>query len=236
MFAKLSDVAYVAQEPLRGEVRAVVLIFHGLNAVSVMNRTPIEELELAAGGALCVYPYFGPWSWMNGRSRTLVDAIVERVYAEYGLSDSIPLILRGGSMGGHAALTYALYAKRVPAAVECNCPVTDPRFHATERPDLPRTFLHAYGLDGRDIEAVFAENSPVEQVAKMPRVPYLIIHGTADLAVNKQAHSDVFVAKLRQAGHEVEYVQVPEMGHCAFNDYAAFRRYQDFVLDAMRNR
>lgn len=230
MFNKLSDVAFVGGDYVVGPVRAVVLTFHGLGCTWERHLPDPDELELAAHGALCVFPYYGPWSWMNANSRRLVDEIVERAYAEYSLSADVPLIIRGGSMGGHAALNYARYSRRPPAAVACNYPVTDPEFHATERSDLPRTFLLAYGMDGRPIEEVFNENSPLKQAAAMPRIPYLIVHGTQDTAVSKAAHSDVFVKRMRELGHQVEYIEVEGMPHGCVTDFAAYRRYQDFVL------
>jgi len=171
---------------------------------------------------------------MNKDSQALVDEIVDRVYAEFELGDDIPLIIRGGSMGGHAALNYARYSKRKPAAVACNCPVADPLFHSTERPDLPRTFLLAYGMGNEPIEEVFKENSPVEQAANMPFVPFLIVHGTNDEAVNKQAHSDVFVKRMKESGHDIEYIEAQGMGHCGFIDFDIYRRYQNFVLSFIK--
>ena len=234
MFENLTDVAYIGEEFVKTPVRAVILTFHGLGYGGMKSGPDTDELELNANGALCVFPYYGPWSWMNRNSRALVDEIVERVYIEFGLGEDVPLIIRGGSMGGHAALNYARYSKRRPVAVACNCPVTDPVFHSTERTDLPRTFLLAYGMGEEPIEEVFRENSPVEQVENMPRVPYFIVHGTDDKAVSKQAHSDVFVRNMRGAGHNVEYIEAQNMGHCGFIDFDIYRRWQDFVISFIK--
>ncbi|MDR3084925.1 MAG: prolyl oligopeptidase family serine peptidase [Christensenellaceae bacterium] len=230
LFQNLKDVAFVGDAFVKGPIRAVVLSFHGLNFSAQKLWPDLDEIELAAHGALCIYPYYGPWSWMNAESRRLVDEIVERAYAEFGLSDEIPLFIRGGSMGGYSALVYALNARRRPKAVACNCPVTDPEFHLAERSDLPRTFLLAYGLGEKPLEEVLIENSPLRQAGRMPRVPYFIVHGTVDPAVNKQAHSDRFVKRMRELGHEVNYVEAEGMGHCGFVDYDVYRQYQDFIL------
>jgi dipeptidyl aminopeptidase/acylaminoacyl peptidase len=230
MFNRLSDVAFITTPPAGSRTRAAVLTFHGLGYTSLRSNPEVDELELAANGAICVFPYYGPWSWMNANARSLVDEIVRRVYADYGLPDDVPLILRGGSMGGFAALLYARYAAKEPTAVAANYPVTDPRYHLTERDDLPRTFINAYGLTEQSLDSAMHENSPLEQAATMPKVPYLIIHGTADLAVNKAMHSDLFVPEMRKYGHDVTYVEAEGMGHGAFVEYAVYRRYQDFVL------
>jgi alpha-beta hydrolase superfamily lysophospholipase len=236
IFANISDVAFEGSKFVKGPVRAVVVDFHGLGYTAIKTIPGTTELEYAAHGALPVSPAFGPWSWMNRQARRLVDVIVDRVYAENNLDDTVPLILTGGSMGGHAALNYARYAKRRPVAVACNCPVCDPRFHATERPDLPRTFLLAYGGDELSpavLDAAMTENSPLEQVAAMPRIPYLIVHGDADQSVNKAAHSDRFVAAMRASGHDIEYLEAPGMTHGQFNDFAIWRRSVDFIIDAI---
>lgn len=234
MSINLNDAAFTGAAFVKGPVRAVVLRFHGLGAGALKTGLDLDELELAGAGALIVYPYYGPWSWMNRRARELTDEIVRLVYRDFKLDDSTPLVITGGSMGGHAALNYARYSERKPAAVACNCPVTDPRFHSTERPDLPRTFINAYGLDGIPMDAAFIENSPLEQAEKMPQVPYFIIHGQDDKSVNKAAHSDKFVSRMREAGHKAEYVEAPGMGHCAFNDYSLFRKWEDFILKSFK--
>jgi dipeptidyl aminopeptidase/acylaminoacyl peptidase len=230
MFDNLNDVAFTNGKWVKGKIKAVVLGFHGLGSPPVREYPELSELELAAAGGLFVFPYYGPWSWMNRPARKLVDEIVEQVYKVYNLDDSVPLIITGGSMGGHAALNYVRYSKRKPAAVACNCPVTDPRFHYSERSDLPRTFILAYGLEGQSMDEAFKENSPVEQAENMPLVPYFIIHGDADKSVNKAAHSDIFVKRMKETGHEVEYVEAPEMRHCVFNDYSHYRRWMDFIM------
>ncbi|MDR0450117.1 MAG: prolyl oligopeptidase family serine peptidase [Treponema sp.] len=215
---------------MKGKIRGVILVFHGLNHAGEKRFPDVSELEFAAHGGLCVFPYYGPWSWMNAGSVILVNEIIRRVYGEYKLANDIPLIITGGSMGGHAALNFALHSKKTPAAVACNCPVTDPKFHRTERPDLPRTFLLAYGMEGRPIDEVFDENSPLVQAKNMPRTPYLIVHGTNDKSVNKAAHSDKFVRTMREEGHDIEYIEAEGMEHCTFTDFAVYRKYMDFVL------
>jgi dipeptidyl aminopeptidase/acylaminoacyl peptidase len=80
------------------------------------------------------------------------------------------------------------------------------------------------------MDEAFTENSPLEQAGNMPQVPYFIIHGDADKAVNKAAHSDKLVRCLRETGHDVEYIEAPGMGHCAFNDYSLFRKMREFTF------
>ena len=60
-------------------------------------------------------------------------------------------------------------------------------------------------------------------------MPYYIVHGDADAAVNKALHSDRFVAAMREAGHVVEYHEVPGMAHC---DLGAFPEEKTAYEDA----
>ncbi len=68
-------------------------------------------------------------------------------------------------------------------------PVCDLLFHYAERVDLPRTMHHAFG-SYEDIATPLREHSPLYQVTAMPDIPYLLIHGDKDQAVQKAAHSD----------------------------------------------
>jgi dipeptidyl aminopeptidase/acylaminoacyl peptidase len=67
----------------------------------------------------------------------------------------------------------------------------------------------------------------------MPDIPYYVVHGDADAAVNKAKHSDRLVAKMRSLGFDVKYDEVPGMRHCALppENEAAFR---GFVLENLR--
>ena len=60
---------------------------------------------------------------------------------------------------------------------------------------------------------LFAEQSPIAQVHRMPDTPYLIVHGDNDESVSKRHHSDRLVAAMRRRGLSVDYVEVPGMGH-----------------------
>ena len=63
---------------------------------------------------------------------------------------------------------------------------------------------------------------------EMPRIPYTVYHCTADRAVNKEMHSDRFVAALRKYT-PVEYVPVPDRGHCDLGD-----AWEDFDAAILR--
>ena len=231
----IKEVAWVGDEYVKGPIKGVVLSFHGLGQ-GVRSGPSIEEFEWARDGGLVVYPYYGPWAWMNRQARAMVDELVDAIYAAYGLADRIPLICTGGSMGGQASLLYTRYAKRQVSACLANCPVCDMSYHFHERPDLPPTIRHAFlGYQG-SLESLLAEHSPLNQVTAMPDIPYRIIHGGKDGAVAKRFHSDKLVAAMRKRKMTVEYVEVADMGHCAPLPVKVMQQNIEFVTAVMKQR
>lgn len=209
------EVAWIGDDCVNGEITGVVVYFHGLGGGGMKAGLDPWEEPLAAAGALLVYPYYGPWSWMNRQARAMMDALLGEVYRDHGLDHQrTPLILTGDSMGGCSALLYARYCRHPLAACYANCPVCDTVYHFSERADLPRTFYHAFmGYDG-EMHDLLAEHSPLHQVAQMPDIDYMILHGDADTAVNKARHSDRLVAAMRARNLRVTYLEIPGLEHC----------------------
>ena len=232
---EMRQVAWIGDRFLEGEITGVVVTFHGLGG-GIKAGPTYEEQEWAAGGALVVFPYYGPWSWMNRRSRAFVDQLIPSVYRNFKLDRDIPLIIVGASMGGQGALIYTRYSPHRIAACFANFPVCDLEYHFTERPDLPATMRYAYREHAGDFASALIEHSPLRQIASMPDIPYLIIHGDKDLAVNKQKHSDRFVAELRRLGGNVQYLEVPGMGHGSDTPFYASRKQIDFVKGFLARR
>jgi dipeptidyl aminopeptidase/acylaminoacyl peptidase len=225
----IKQLAWVGEEFLKGPIKGVVLVFHGLGFAGMKEQPSTEELEWAAAGWLVVFPYYGPWTWMNRNARAFMDDLVDSIYREYGLGPDVPLISTGGSMGGCSSLIYTRYAKRPVRACLALFPVCDLKLHFSERPDLPRTILYAFRGYREDMESVFAEHSPLAQVENMPAIPYLLIHGDQDEAVAKHLHSDPMVAAMRRHGLDVEYMEVPGMMHGDRIPLAVVQRQVDFV-------
>jgi dipeptidyl aminopeptidase/acylaminoacyl peptidase len=231
---EIREVSWVGDECLRQPLRGVVLVFHGLGHTGTKQGPSTEELAWGAAGGLVVFPYYGPWSWMNRAARAFVDDLVDSVWQQFSVPADAPLICTGGSMGGGSSLLYTRYARRKVAGCLANCPVCDMAFHFNERPDLPKTFRHAFRGYGEGMDAALAEHSPLRQAGQMPDIPYLLLHGGKDQAVNKQRHSDAFVAAMRAAGRtNVEYVEVPDMGHCGPMPIDVLQRTIDFVSDIL---
>ena len=233
---ELRQVAWIGDNFVDGKITGVVVAIHGLGLSGLKSGLCYEEQEWAASGGLVVFPYYGPWSWMNRGSRAFVDELISSVYESFKLHPEIPLIITGGSMGGQGALIYTRYSPHRIAACFANFPVCDLEYHFTERPDLPPTLRYAYRQQAGEFTAALIEHSPLKQAAFMPDIPYLIIHGDNDLAVNKQKHSDRFVAELRSRGRKVEYLEVPGMGHGNAVPYHASRKQIDFVKSFLLKR
>jgi len=210
---RMRQVAWIGDAYMGGPIRGVVLSFHGLGELGVKKEPGTVELGMARAGGLVVYPFYGPWAWMNRLARAFVDEVVEAVYRHFGLDDSVPLISTGASMGGQASLLYTRYAGRAVKACYALYPVCDLKYHFSERPDLPTSILYAFRGYEEDLDTLLAEHSPLAQVAHMPDIPYLLAHGDKDGAVFKAHHSDRMVAAMRDRGLRVEYVEVPGLGH-----------------------
>jgi dipeptidyl aminopeptidase/acylaminoacyl peptidase len=226
---ELRQVSWIGDAFVRGPIQAVIVTFHGLGFGGLKNGPGYEEQEGAENGGLVVFPYYGPWSWMNRSARGFVDRLIPSIYAHFRLGAEIPLIIAGGSMGGLAALIYTRYSPHKIAACLALFPVCDLEYHFSERPDLPPTVRFALRDEPGDFRLAMRANSPMHQVAGMPDIPYLIVHGDQDQAVNKEKHSDRFVAEMRKLGKNIQYVEIPGMGHGSNVTYAASRAQIDFI-------
>ena len=229
---EIRQVAWVGDEFVRGKVRGVILTFHGLGG-GHKGGPSTEDLAWADAGGLVVNPYYGPWSWMNRLARAFVDGLVEDVYAAFSLPAKAPLICVGGSMGGLSSLLYTRYARRPVRACLAVCPVCDLKYHFSERPDLPATIRYAFRGYPEDFDQVLAEHSPLQQVAHMPDIPYLIVHGVQDTAVSKAHHSDPMVAAMRKLAMNVIYREVAVMKHCSPTPLAVMQENIEFVEAAL---
>ncbi len=231
--ALLEKFAWLSTEYVRQPISGIVLRFPGLGNNGMKSDPDFNDLEWGQSGALTVLPYQDPWGWMNPSVQHFIDDLVEAIRRRYDLAPEVPLLSTGGSMGGHAALLYAMKSRHRVAACMALWPVCDLPFHYTERADLPRTLHHAFG-NYEDITAALHEHSPLHQVESMPDIPYLLVHGEKDQAVGKTAHSDPMVAAMRQRHLQVEYVERPKLGHGGPLDYETHRKMIDFVISNLK--
>jgi len=225
----IASFAYTNSALIKAKPRAVVVEFHGLGGgTRLINEDwPLSKF-LAERDILYVIPYYGPWAWMNDKAVAYTDEVLDAVFENHGLDDDTPIVSSGYSMGGLGALVYCRRAKRTPAACAAISPVCDLPYHYTERPDLPRTLYLAYSHYDMTLDAALEMTSPLHLVPEMPDIPYALFCGTADNEVAPAAHSDKFVTAMKQRGIEVEYLTMPEMGHCGLTKEGE-DRYYEFV-------
>jgi len=231
--ALLDKFAWMGYDCVKGPISGIVLRFPGLGSTGMKSDPDPFDLEWGNAGALPVLAYQDPWGWMNAETQRFIDDVVEAIQKRHALGPEVPVISTGGSMGGHAALLWAMKSRHPIAACLALFPVCDIPFHYTERPDLPRTFHHAYG-SYEDITEELIKHSPLHQVASMPDIPYLLIHGDKDVAVGKKAHSDKMVTAMRKRNLRVEYMERPNLGHGGPMDYETHRKMIDFVISRLK--
>ncbi len=230
-YENLRRFAYSNDKICTRPIRALAIEFFGLGGQVMFGEHPETGQYYAQRGILFLVPYNNPWAWMNPQAVAYTDELVDVLFEWYGLGEDIPIIATGGSMGGLSALIYTAYAKRTPKACVANCPVCDLPYHYTEREDLPRTLYSAFsGYEGSMEEALRA-HSPLHLAkdGKMPRVDYTIFHCTADMAVNKEMHSDRLIEAME--GHRLCYYAVPDRGHCDLGEEMT-KRYMDAIVAA----
>jgi len=226
---ELRSFAYVSDESIDGEIKAVCLNFPGLGGMEMKSALDPADVKLAHRGMLFVYPFVNPWNWMNQPTVEFADEVMSAVKTKFSIADDCPLILRGGSMGGYSVLTYAMFSRYRVDGIFALCPVTDLYFHFSERPDLPRTIHSAMG-DYGDISELLRQRSPNHHPEKLPAAcRYLIIHGCQDDRVNKAAHSDTLVPLMRQRNLDVTYIEDPTMRHCGPMNYASVTAIERFL-------
>jgi dipeptidyl aminopeptidase/acylaminoacyl peptidase len=94
---------------------------------------------------------------------------------------------------------------------------------------VARTVLYPLRGYPEDRESLFREHSPLSQIDHLPDIPYLIIHGDQDVAVAKNHHSDPMVAAMRARKMNVQYIEVPGMGHGSPMPLAVIQEQVRFV-------
>lgn len=230
----IKQTTWIGTDSLRGPIKGIVMTFHGLGSAGMKEGPSEVELEWGDRGGLVVHPYTGPWHWTTAPVRAYLDDLIGSVREHYCGGRDVPIILTGGSLGGHTALLYARYSKHKLAACLALCPVGSVKFSFSERPDVARTVLAAVEWRTNDLEKYFTELSPNEQVAHMQKIPYMIIHGAKDKAVAKAPHSDILVERMRARGLDVEYVEVANMDHGGPFTYELHRKRVEFVNRHLR--
>ncbi len=195
----------------------------------------------AEHGIVYLIPYHNPWAWMNDLTVDFTDRIIDVIIQHYGLSNIIPIVSSGGSMGGQQALVFCAYSAHNIVGCVVNCPVCDVPFHYTERKDLPSTFYSALAHYNMLFEDALKSISPYHlcKEGKLPRIPYCFFHCDNDQAVNIDNHSVKTVEYLKQQGYDIEYHVVHGKGHCELDKDAQMlydAQLTDLALNSITNQ
>ncbi len=231
----ISDYAFVNMDALTFPVKAVCVDFHGYTDGRMLTESDAKAKLFGEKGIAWVFPYYSVWAWMSKSSQEFNEQVLDAVYQKLQLSDSVPLIITGGSMGGLTALCYQVYGKRKAVACAANCPVTDVGVFFRDFDHARRAILSAHILDERPLEAVMEEYSPVKFVDKLPQIPYLLVYGEKDTVITERFMPQ-FVGAMKEAGHNVTHILQKDMVHCDLSSHKeAFDAWCNFIISQADN-
>jgi len=227
---------------IKGDILGLVIEFPGLDGGSCLGgQTHVGELtsgyaiRCAQRGILLVYPFVGPWSWMNDVAVKTTDMIIDAVKDKFSLPDDIPMVNSGGSMGGAGALMYTVDGRHRAAACAASGPVCDLTRISEDFPDGVCTVYRAVAHYDMPLSEATRSISPLYQLERMPRIPYFIAHTTGDTIVPISKNSDPFVKGMRDMGHDIEYIVVPDQAHCDLGPEAQLK-FDEFVFTHALNK
>ena len=226
----LSDYAFVNIDTLKLPVKAVCVDFHGYTDATTYSESPDKARLLGEHGIAWVFPYYSVWAWMSESSQEFNEQVLDAVYRKLRISDTIPLIITGGSMGGLTALCYLIYGKRRAAACAVNCPVTDMAKFFDIVPNARRAILSAHILNKKPIRTIMHMYSPIKLVDKLPMIPYLLVYGEKDERITENFMPQ-FLERMKEKGHNVTYLLQKDMVHCDIDGHKdSFDIWCDFII------
>ena len=212
-YENLEKFAY-SNDKLCKSVKGIVLDFSGCSIYAMYSEHTPRGLFYAEKDVIYVIPYYNPWAWMNEPAVSLIDEIMDVLFAHYGLSEDTPIASTGGSMGGYGAIMYMIKAKRTPVICAANCPVCDVEWQVKNRFNNPRTFYSAFCYEQGSFEEVVKRVSPMNNVDKLPQeAEYHLFSGDNDQAVNYTVNSKRFYKKLQEAGLNATFMLCPGRDH-----------------------
>lgn len=202
-------------ELIRGEVKGIALYFTGLGHASQPGNDMIAAPVCAENGILYILPFYNLWCWMNKKTVNYVDTIIDTAIELYGLKKDLPIGIYGGSMGGHNAFQYAIKSKYRIVAEDLLCPCCNIEYElAFSTNTIFRSYFESLLDDTDDFAAYARENSPVNIVDKLPKIPYRFAVGLKDNVLYPAMHSDLMIERMIAAGHDVSRCDYPDVAHC----------------------
>ena len=225
---------------------AVVLVHGGPWVRGAVWGWHAETQFLASRGYVVVEPEFrgstgygsshfraGFRQWGQAMQDDVTDAL--RFAVSRGWVDPARVCIMGGSYGGYATL---MGLAKDPDQYRCGvafASLADPRFmfdfHWNDISSEAKDYSLPVMLGDRKADdAMFAANSPLEQVARI-KSPVLLVHGSQDRRVPMQ-NAERMRSALERNGKPVEWVSYPDEGHgfqYLENELDYYRRVEAFL-------
>lgn len=225
---------------LKGDIKKLVIEFPGHDGNSCLGgnlETPYKisyfAETLGENGILSVFAFPGPWSWMRRISFDTIEQVIDCIFEKYSLPSDIPIVLMGGSMGGHGALMYSLKTSRKITACAVSCPACD-LYALSQDKTYPffcaSVYLAFADCDG-DFETILKAQSPLYNADKLPRIPYFMIVCDSDAVIPCDVHALPFLEKMREAGHNIRTITAEGKGHCE-HPIEIKKAFSDFIINA----
>ena len=202
-------------ESIHGEIRGIILYFNGLGHIVNPGPDMIDAPAAAARNLLYITPYYNPWSWMNRETVAFVDLLVEIAMEQWKIPTDAPIGLYGGSMGGYSVFHYAAKSRHNVVAGDLNCPACNLEYEVyCNRNSILHTYYESSMAYCDDFDAYVRENSPINMIGILRKMPYRFAVGLKDTALEPSQHSFKMISLLREAGFEVDVAEYPLAGHC----------------------
>lgn len=210
------------EEHLVQPVKGIIAEFPGLDGGSCIGGT-LERgsysnewtKRFGEKGIIVAYMFPGPWSWGSKGVSRIADAVVAALADKYGLETGFPVAACGGSMGGVGTVMYVAESRYKLCGAAIACPCVDAEDRLMSHPDFPRTYLSAVAKYDMEFEDGLKSISPIHRIQDMQKIPYFICSDAED-EVFPEEQCDLYVEKLKNAGHDVVYYKQPGEKHGGF--------------------
>ena len=209
----LRNFAYLNENALKLPLRGMILSFAGCGGMEWFTEDTARGKFFGERGILYVLPYNNPWNWMNKQAVEYTNEVLDVVHKKYSALARLPMAITGLSMGGCDAMIYSLRGRYKPNAAVLNCPACDLEYQFRKVELFQRIFYSAFWHEEGTVEEIFRRQSPICLADQLPFIEYVFYHSETDEILDKHAHSDAMVAKLRQLGHKVTYHEFTGCAH-----------------------
>lgn len=210
------------EEVLTQPVKAVLVEFPGLDGSSCIGGTRQMQsynyepgITFGKDGILMAFMFPGPWSWGNRGAVRMADAVVDAIFEKYNLPADTPVGVCGGSMGSVGAMMFAIGSRYKVSVVAAACPNVNPLDTLCAHPEFPRAYISAVASYDAELEDGLKEIALIHRIPDLPKTTYFICSDAED-EVFPEEECDKFVAKMKEAGYDVEYHKQPGKKHGGF--------------------